>query len=623
MANFAIGLTGTYEAETPSSTSTGTIEPASRDRVGSGGRTKDVRGVDWKLLGADPCCGNVGLSGHRSMVDVRGSILRAATLPSAYCRRSICKRSPAMHAPARRTAAPASPAAPRRREALCGETRSVHSKLLQDALTDFAKDASEALTAEVAAGAEIPFELESSPSRDGRGKRSGASLCIYRPLAERFVKERSSLLISLPSHDPAVRALEAFDGLELYLAAHDASPPRRSIGLRARASEALLLFASEVFEGQSDFRLREERLDAALARVSAAAGPEAGFLTVVATLHGVAIVSPEIALAEGLAIARPEALSDVPEDALWGDPWAAERSRDEAERASSAAAGSGPDRLIIALRVKQGEDGVGGALMRARGILQRLLRALRLFGDGRIALGPLAWACSGEGPFRPFALGFAGRPHGMLLVRPDQEDELRAFCSLIARRQPRNGALVWALRRYELGCERASEYEGLTDHLLALRALLEPQRASDGLLSGRVAALCAPPEMRRQAAERVLEALALERAVLAGEAVRRAADFELCREIASHLSALVRDVICGYLKGDLAALADELLLSGEGHALPAFEAAVARPAPPPVSAARAGGSVDQVGGDPREGVEVLDVLIEMGDEDGLFLAEGA
>lgn len=506
----------------------------------------------------------------------------------------------------------------------------MHSKLLQDALTDFAQEASEALQAQVDAGAEIPFELQSSPGGAGRRGRSGASLYSYRPLAERFVKERSQLLISLASHAPAVRALEAFDGLECYLASHNASPPRRSIGRRARASEALLAFATELFEGQSDFRVRDERLDAALGRVSAAAGAEAGFLTIVATLHGVAIVSPEIAIAEGLAIARPEALSDVPEEALWGDPWEAERSgREELGRSGASRAGQGPDRLIVALRVKQGEGGVGGALVQGRAILRALLRALRLFGDGRIAFGPLAWACSGDGPFRPFSLGLGGRPYGMLLVRPDQEDELRAFCSLIARRQPRSGALAWALRRHELGCERRSEYEGLTDHLLALRALLDPQRASDGLLSARVAALCATPEARRRTAERVLAAVALERAAVCGEAVQRASGIELCHEIASHLSALLRDVICGYLKGDLAALADELLLSGEDASpQPRAPAGGAPASGAPVGSAPAGGapagrSVEQVRGDLREGAEVLDVLVEVGDEDRSFLADRA
>ncbi len=44
----------------------------------------------------------------------------------------------------------------------------------------------------------------------------------------------------------------------------------------------------------------------------------------------------------------------------------------------------------------------------------------------------------------------------MLVVTPEQEDELRAFCNLVSRRAPHDNELAWALRRFELGCERDS-----------------------------------------------------------------------------------------------------------------------------------------------------------------------
>ena len=72
----------------------------------------------------------------------------------------------------------------------------------------------------------------------------------------------------------------------------------------------------------------------------------------------------------------------------------------------------------------------------------------------------------------------------MLVVTAEQEDELRAFCKLVSRRAPHGNELAWALRRFELGCERADPYEALSDHLLALRALLEPEGPSSGLLAG-------------------------------------------------------------------------------------------------------------------------------------------
>ena len=139
------------------------------------------------------------------------------------------------------------------------------------------------------------------------------------------------------------------------------------------------------------------------------------------------------------------------------------------------------------------------AIARGREVLKDLLRALRLFGDGRVTLGALAWARVGAGSWNPVALGAGGRPHGMLVVSAEQEDELRAFCNLVSRRAPDGNELAWALRRFELGCERASAYEALSDHLLALRALLEPEGPASGLLAGRIAALCATPGGPREA----------------------------------------------------------------------------------------------------------------------------
>jgi len=148
----------------------------------------------------------------------------------------------------------------------------------------------------------------------------------------------------------------------------------------------------------------------------------------------------------------------------------------------------------------------------------------------------------------------------MLAVTAEQEDELRAFCNLVSRRAPHGNELAWALRRFELGCERESQFEALSDHLLALRALLEPEGPSSGLLAGRVAALCATREGRAELTERITAAVALEQAVVTGTAQRSGASRGLADEVARHLQALLRDVICGHLSTDLAALADELLL---------------------------------------------------------------
>jgi hypothetical protein len=192
-------------------------------------------------------------------------------------------------------------------------------------------------------------------------------------------------------------------------------------------------------------------------------------------------------------------------------------------------------------------------------VLKDLLTSLRLFGDGRVTLGALAWARVGSGTWTPLALGAGGRPHGMLVVTEEHEDELRAFCNLVSRRAPHDNDLAWALRRFELACERETAYEGLTDNLLALRALLEPEGPASARLAGRLAALCATAEQRGELTERMVRAVALERSLIAGTAAKNASSQSLAEDVANHLRSLLRDVICGHLDPDLAVIADELL----------------------------------------------------------------
>jgi hypothetical protein len=145
--------------------------------------------------------------------------------------------------------------------------------------------------------------------------------------------------------------------------------------------------------------------------------------------------------------------------------------------------------------------------------------------------------------------------HGLGTVAPE----------LAGARAPAIGRpeLAWALARFEMGCERASELEALSDHLLALRALLEPEGPSSGRLAGRLAALCATPAERPGLTRRVHQALALERAVITGAALEHASCEALVAELTGHLRALLRDVVCGHLPPDLVTLADALAASPE------------------------------------------------------------
>jgi hypothetical protein len=431
----------------------------------------------------------------------------------------------------------------------------MRSSQLQTALTEFLDAAGGYLRGEVAGGAEVPFELGSRAAR--KGPRATPLYC-YRALTGPFMAEREAALRRLPAHAEAVRLLEGFDGLDRYLASvrMDASQARG----RARAHDALTAILDDVFDEQSDFELRPERLRAALDRLERAELASPSEVTVVATLHGVMIASAELSLTKGLKIAQRDALEGVPEGAV------------------SAGGAEHEKHLIVVFGTE--EDDARAALLKGGEVLQDLLRSLRLFGDGRVCLGALAWTRVGAGPWTPMALGAGGRPRGMLIVSAEQEDELRAFCNLVSRRAPHRNELAWALRRYELGCEREDPYQALTDHLLALRVLLEPEGPSSALLAERLAALCATPQQHLAMTERIEQAQALERATIAGTAARDAASRALAGDIADHLRALLRDVICGHLAPNLVAVSDGLLDTAE-EAAEQEDAAQAAATPPP------------------------------------------
>ncbi len=73
-----------------------------------------------------------------------------------------------------------------------------------------------------------------------------------------------------------------------------------------------------------------------------------------------------------------------------------------------------------------------------------------------------------------------------------------------------------------MGCERESALDGLSDHLLALRAVLEGHGPVGASLPMRAAALIADDSLDRiEARERVEDALELERALMNGRSLER------------------------------------------------------------------------------------------------------
>jgi hypothetical protein len=417
----------------------------------------------------------------------------------------------------------------------------VRNRTLHDILEAFTADAAGQLAAETASGAEIPFEVISTSS----GARSAALYC-YRPLTGAFIRERLGLLAALPTYAPAAQALAAVEGLEAYL--RQAGENRIPSDPRDRADAALRSFLGSVFSERSEFGFDPVRFEFAYGELERTLYEGRCVSIVIAPMLGVALdhATKELPLGDGLSLVQGEAMPDAPQDAVWGPH-----------------GGEGDDPNVLAVLTVAQERSVRPPVSIARSRFRRVLTALRLFERGGYALGPLAWSRADGGDWRPVAFGSSGRPRFITLIPSSREDELRGFCNLVSRRTPAGGEIAWALSRFEMGCERVAPFEALTDYLLALRALLEPEGPGSGRLAQRLSVICAQESQRGALAERTAHAISLERAVIAGLAPGETDPAHpvaaLVDELAEHLRALLRDVLCGHLDADLRGVADELL----------------------------------------------------------------
>ena len=411
----------------------------------------------------------------------------------------------------------------------------MHNRALHDTLATFVEEAAWQLAAEVADGAEIPFEL----IEEGR---VSAPLYCYRPQTSAFIAGRAGVLTRLPSYPSAVHGLAALPGLEGYLEARGERPPADR---RAVAEAAVGAFLAAVWADATDFVFDAARFSSAYRDLETAVYDGCSLTVVLAPVEGLVIDSDEVPLGDGLTLVRASALDECPAE-LHGDPFA----------------------TVAALRLESSPEEPGG-LEAAGRRLRRLQTALRLWDDAEPSIGPTAWARTDGGPWLHVPLtGGLRRNAGDCLLVAEEEDALRAFCSLVSRRTPRAGELAWALRRFELGCERPTALESLTDWLLAARAMLGEPTADAGpwLVVLRLSAICAPPERREALASRLRDAVALERASVAGLVRPDPEVEELIAEFGSQVRAVLRDVLCGHLDSDLREVADRLVEAAEGGA---------------------------------------------------------
>ena len=267
----------------------------------------------------------------------------------------------------------------------------------------------------------------------------------------------------------------------------------------------LIVFLAALWDGCTEFSLDRERLERAVAVLDAETRgvDEADFL--VAPLVGLQMAVPRLHLPHGVRLVRADAI-EAPIEAM--------RSEGMGRRPGSRSSWRSPSRA----RAPRAPP----TAMRQ---LHELISVMRLFKAGGVGLGPYAFAPTGEGSWRRIATGAPARPRRRLqLTRP------RPRARRVRQRAggPAGPGRVAGLggRPLRDGLRPRLGAEGLSDHLLALRAVLDGQGPVGASLPKRAAALIeATRPGRIDARERIEAAIELERSLM--PAARRPPRVEL------------------------------------------------------------------------------------------------
>jgi hypothetical protein len=425
----------------------------------------------------------------------------------------------------------------------------VRDFLLNEALKRLSIEAATRFSSLVAGGDQIPFDVS---AEDG----SDSAFYSYVPLTGRFVAERAEELRSLPSFGPAREAAVEAGVAAPYLEARGeavAADPGE------RAERMLAIFISSLWDGCTEFSLDRARLDSALSMLDAE-GREADEAEIlIVPVVGLRMSLGRLQLPRGVRLVRADSI-DAPIEAMRSEGMG---------RASW-------EPQYLAVAEQHAEGGADGALRQ----LRELISVMRLFKGGGIGLGPYAFAPTGEDCWRRIATGApATRPGGYRLSEAETGELIELAGALEARPDPDN-ALSWAVGRFEMGCERESALDGLSDHLLALRAVLDGHGPVGASLSLRAAALIADDSLNRiEAGERIEGALELERASMNGRPVEGAMELAVWAE--QGVRRLLLRAALGELGADLSATADETLIAtGLGAGDAAIAVAVQETATP-------------------------------------------
>ena len=405
----------------------------------------------------------------------------------------------------------------------------MRDRLLDDSLTRLASEAAIKLSALVAGGDQIPFDVDADSGDD-------SFFYSYRPLTSRYVRERDGELRELEAFRPAREAVAAAGIAAAYLEARGEQVPSDP---GERAAQMLTVFLAGLWDGCTELSLDHERLrnDLAVLEAETLGIDEAEVL--IAPLVGLRMPLPRLQLPNGMQIVRADAI-EAPIEAM--------RSEGMGRAAWQ------PQFLALAEQT-DGPDSAESALHQ----LSELISVMHLFKPGSVGLGPYAFAPTGEDRWARLATGAPATRAGHYELSEEEAIGLAEFAAELEARPDPDGALAWAVNRFEMGCGRESSLEGLSDHLLALRAVLDGHGPVGASLPMRAAALIADESVERiEARERIESALELERSLMNGSP--SLPGLAMASWIEEGVRRILRETALGELSKDLNKAADESLI---------------------------------------------------------------
>ena len=425
-----------------------------------------------------------------------------------------------------------------------GETGAMHDSVLNEALKRLAAEASTRFTSLVATGDEIPFDV---------AENNGDSSHFYRyvPLTSNFIATHAGELKSLPGYGPARGAVVSSGVAAPYLESRGVSVPSDP---DLRAEEMLEIFVTELWEGTTDFSLDLSRVEDALSRLEVAARDIREADVLIAPLAGFEMTPNEVEFASGIRIVSADSV-DAPLEATSSE--GSERNAWQPAYLAMAPLGDSP-------------DGPRRAVAR----LHELIKALRLFKEGSVGLGPYAFAPVGENAWRRIETGAAPARPGSYFLVESEVDLLDDFMVKLADSSPSLDRISFAEQRFQFGLERSRPLDALSDNLLAIRSALGGEGVIDAPLAARAAALLSGGAEDKLAVSRIEAAMDLEQSMINGEDAMTAGN-----ESSSYLAAwiedsarhILREAVLGHYGENLNITAEETLITsgltaGEGSA---------------------------------------------------------